>query len=104
LPFAAAAEPTYRVRVPKAFYDDHVARDLPAGKQLRTLAREYEVELTKAEYDELLGDARHYADPDAGFDERGMLGLKSSARATVKRLEAAQPVASEVQQTGRLAP
>lgn len=73
-------------RLPPAFYEDHCARDLPAGTVVRTTKRSVYVELDADDYAELLSDARHYADRASGFD--GLLGLRSSARATVNALVA----------------
>jgi hypothetical protein len=70
-------------RLPPTFYDDHVARDLPAGVEVRRTKTHVFVELTDAEVDELLSDARHYATPGMFPDYPGLV---SSARATVKAL------------------
>lgn len=74
--------------LPAPFYDDHVARALPAGVLVKRLARTVRVELDHESYDELLSDARHYAEAmgDAGYGDTGMI---ASARATMKRLQAA---------------
>lgn len=86
----AAPEPptdlTDRVtyRLPPAFYDDHVARELPAGVELRRTRSHVYVALSAAERDELLDDARFYVTDGKYMD--GAFGLTSSARATVKAL------------------
>jgi hypothetical protein len=74
-------------RLPPAFYWDHVARDLPAGRVVRESKRHVFVELDEAERAELLSDARYYADPAIAAD-MGLFGLASSARATVRALRA----------------
>ena len=79
--------PVIVVRLPRLFYEDHKDRELPSGSPKKWLAREVDVELTKEEYDEVLDDARHYADPANGYAAEGYRGLVMSARATVKRLE-----------------
>jgi hypothetical protein len=48
------------VKLPPAFYDDHVARDLAAGVEVRRTKSHVFVELTEADRLELLDDAKHY--------------------------------------------
>ena len=74
------------VQLPKTFYDDHVARMLPAGVVVKETKRHYLVELDEAEFAELLSDSSHYA--WLGTAELGQesLGLVASARATVAAL------------------
>lgn len=81
------AVPVVVVDLPQRFYDDHVSRDLPAGCFEKRLARKHRIALDRDSYDELLDDARHYADPGMGFASEEP-GLVASARATVRRLEA----------------
>lgn len=77
---------TVTVKVPPAFYYDHVTRDLPSGRIVKEAKRYYIIELNQAEYDELLSDATYYAYyiSNAGFDN--VVGLIASAKATVKAL------------------
>jgi hypothetical protein len=73
--------------VPSRFYFDHKYRDLPSGRIIKELARTVRVELNQEEYDELLDDAKHYAETFSGFDvEPYLRGLAASARATVRSL------------------
>ena len=81
------ASETVAVVLTRRFYDDHVERDLPAGTVLAQNPRTVRVELDRAAYDELLDDARHYADPESGFGPE-FAGLVASARTTVGRLQA----------------
>lgn len=81
--------PRYQVRLPKLFYDDHVARGQQAGKVVRETKRHYVVELTKDELDGLSDAARRYA------DEGGQRGLTVSAQAAARALGSAQPVSRE---------
>jgi len=80
---AAAVVGAYRL--PPLFYDDHVARDLPAGTVVKRNPRAVYVVLTAAELKEMKSDANHYATSmkDAGFDNPGMI---TSAKATLKAL------------------
>lgn len=70
-------------KIPKVFYDDHVHRDLPAGRIVKQTKQHYHVELSDEEHHELLSDANHYADPNNDFQ---MPGLSASARATARAL------------------
>lgn len=76
--------------LPPLFYDDHRARDFPEDQAAlsrieRQTKRQVFVALDDVGYDELMADARYYAEEmgAAGFDG---VGLISSARATVKAL------------------
>lgn len=77
------------VDVPVRFYDDHVSRALRAGMVLKRLSKKTRVALDAESYDELLSDARHYADPSMGYAAEDS-GLFNSARATVRNLEAVE--------------
>jgi len=87
-------------RIPRAFYDDHVSRELPAGSVVKVLAKKYDVALDAAEYDELLSDARFYVGEGVGVFGAEYVGLIASARATVKALVAA---GSPAEQAARMA-
>lgn len=81
------ADTTTIVDLPATFYEDHVSRELPAGKVIEYLPRnKVRVELTADERAEILSDAEHYADWCGGGLDRSYIGLVSSARATVKAL------------------
>lgn len=79
-------------RVARRFYDDHVYRDLAAGELIRETKLVSVVRLNGVDYDELLADARYYADemsdPESGYDDTAMIG---SARSVVKALVKAGP-------------
>lgn len=79
-------------RLPPAFYDDHVARALPAGVVVKSTARSVWVELDAEAFAELRSDAVYYRDEMtvAGFGPEGF-GLVGSARATVKALDKVGP-------------
>lgn len=78
------------VKLPPTFYEDHAARDLPAGEITGMTDRHVVVRLDRAAYEDLLSDARYYTDA-ATAASMGLPGLASSARATIKRLEAIDP-------------
>jgi hypothetical protein len=86
--------PTVTVDLPVRFYDDHVGRGLIAGTEVKRLARVVRVDLTAADYDELRSDADHYAngamDDMYADDFASASALIQSAKATLKRLDAAQ--------------
>jgi hypothetical protein len=78
----------HTVWLPERFYDDHVARDLPAGLEVDRRRSRVLVRADRSTLSEILDDARHqvFMAPELG---RGYLGLVSSARATVRVFEAA---------------
>jgi hypothetical protein len=85
---------TVVVKLPPRFYEDHVSRDLPAGRVVRSTQRHVYVELDRAAHDELESDARFYAEMGSeGAFEPGLSGIVASARATLRALDA-QPVPS----------
>jgi hypothetical protein len=75
------------VWIPERFYDDHVSRDLPAGLEVERKRSKVRVRADRPTFSEILDDARHqvYMSAELG---REYLGLVSSARATVRALEA----------------
>lgn len=75
------------LRLPRTFYDDHVARDLPGGIVHNATKSHVHVTLDPLELAELLSDARHYAS-EWKFMGREFAGLGASARATVRVIEA----------------
>jgi hypothetical protein len=78
------------VRVPAAFLDDHESRDCePYCDPVKRSGRYVWLRLDDPGLEELLDDARHYADPTWALDPC-YFGLKRSAVATVKAIEAAQ--------------
>lgn len=88
---AKPAEPL-TVRVPDKFYRDHDERGCePFCNPVRRSVRFVWLSLADEGLDELLDDARHYADPD-NFGEE-YTGLRRSAAATVKAIEAARAAA-----------
>jgi hypothetical protein len=84
---------TTTVDLPTRFYEDHCGRDLPGGVIIKTLSRTVRVELDRPTYDEILSDAQHYAsgamDDMYEDDFATASALIASAKATVRRLEAA---------------
>lgn len=81
---------TYTVRVPRLFYDDHMARlgdDEGLWEELQVGPRVVTVRMDRACYVSLLGDAEFYADKrnhDAGWP-----ALVASAKRTVAACKAA---------------
>jgi hypothetical protein len=84
--------------VPRAFFDDHINRELPPfdagtcslpdGVIVKTTRSTYTVLLTTDEMAELWSDADYYSDIVKMSEDNSYLGLQTSARATVKRLQA----------------
>lgn len=84
---------TYTVRLrSRRFYDDHVARDLPAGRIVRETKTTITVELDEEAFDDLLSDAFHYTSLDT-YGDRFLAGLRSSARSTYALLAIAREAA-----------
>lgn len=71
------------VRIPAKFYTDHEERGLPTPKAHRTTKQAVWIYLNDPDIDELLDDARHYANDVDACDR----GLVASARATVRNIE-----------------
>jgi hypothetical protein len=80
---------TFCVSIPRAFYADHMHRDLPGGVIEDWSATRFNVRMDMETLDELLSDAEFYSEcvRDMGRD---YIGLQSSARATVKALRSAK--------------
>jgi hypothetical protein len=76
------------IRLPKSFFDDHDERGLPCPEVIKTTKPHYWVAPDDPVLAELLSDAEHYCDPN-GPDAEGLGGLKRSAKATVKAIQAA---------------
>lgn len=77
---------TVTVRIPTAFYIDHLERDLPTPTIVGRKSGGYLIRLDDAATTELLSDAEYYADP---WGPQVDIGLRSSARATAKAIRAA---------------
>jgi hypothetical protein len=73
-------------QLPKAFYLDHIYRDLPGGWVTNETAKNLSVSMTQQERDELLSDAEFYVDQGTQVFGREMMGMIASARATIKAL------------------
>lgn len=76
------------VRLPRVFYEDHEARELPTPDPLKQTKRHVWVAVDDPDLPELLDDARHYS-TEAFYMEPQLHGLGHSARATVKAIEEA---------------
>jgi hypothetical protein len=83
---------TNLIKIPKAFYIDHIERDLDAPEIVKRSARHFHVAANDpAAVAELLSDANHYSDCAGpgwcvGAEARDGIGLQSSARATAKAI------------------
>lgn len=76
-----------KAKVPRKFWDDHVARDANLTGVEQGLTKSHaKVWLDKRAYDDLLSDARYYGDKETAA-QMGMSGLRDSARATIKVLQ-----------------
>lgn len=70
------------VRLPRAFFDDHAARELPTPAVVRENTRFVYVRRDDQSLVELVEDARYYADPE-GFDEETRRVVKAAQRLLV---------------------
>ena len=79
-----------QIKVPQRFYLDHVNRDLPAGKIIKSTSKHFIIEVDQATFDELLNDAQFYADASYVIEQMGReyIGLVRSAQSTVRALQA----------------
>ena len=94
---AAAISKTAYI-IPRAFFDDHIARelppfsnelrDLPEGVIVKSTKSTYTVLLSSDEAEELFSDADYYSDIIKMSEDKWMFGLQQSARATCKRMRA----------------
>ena len=78
------------VDIPAIFASDHVARELPSGKLLKTGKRHWKFFCDFDEIEEWLSDAKFYADENYWRDATEFEEIKSivrSAQRTVKILE-----------------
>jgi len=85
--------PTVRVDLPKTFFLDYIDR-LGLGargraRAVKELASAVRVDLDRDAWEDIAGDAAFYVDPHGPVYEKGQVGLKLSARATLRRLQKA---------------
>jgi hypothetical protein len=84
-------EPTWRIRISKFFWEDHIARDLPGGVLVKEMKRIVEIDVTRDEIIELWSDADYYAWTSAQGGFGGDFGdLARSARGVVAKFDAMQ--------------
>lgn len=72
------------IKIPKLFYDDHLARDLPSPKILKETKTNYYIDEADENICELFDDADFYYHE---MEVNEMRGLINSARATMKALQ-----------------
>ncbi len=78
------------IRIPSRFYEDHVERDLPVPSVIKETQRYIWIDADSPHLSEFLDDAKHYAgDAISLSDFPDLIGVKASAKATVKAIEAA---------------
>lgn len=90
---------TTRYRLPRNFYLDHVARDLPAGELIHRTGSVVVVDLTPAELAELRSDAYHYAhDEELRSYDRSLAGSAARTVAAIDRQTPADEPAASTEQ------
>jgi hypothetical protein len=72
------------IKIPKLFYDDHLARELPSPKILKVTKTNYFIDTTDEHIYELFDDADYYCNE---IEINDMRGLITSARATKRALQ-----------------
>jgi hypothetical protein len=77
------------IRIPKVFYNDHVARDLPAPPIERKTRRHYYIDCDHPHIGELEDDAVHYSDATTWGNGIEQGGIERSARATLNAIREA---------------
>ena len=77
---------TRRIVLPERFYRDHADRGLPAGVIVSERRATVTVDLDDEAWKDLRADAEHYVYMGVAEMGVGLLGLISSARATLKRM------------------
>lgn len=84
------------IRVPAKFFDDHEERECePFCSPIKRTKQYVTLYWNDAGLDELLDDARHYADEEGGPDAyEGSAAMRRSAAATVAAIEAARAALS----------
>ena len=77
------------VKIPKRFYQDHIERDLPAPKVVKSTSLHYWINIEDPALSEFLSDAEFYRDEMvSGHADRTVFGLQRSADATYKAIKA----------------
>ena len=71
------------IKIPKLFYDDHLARDLPSPKILKQPKTNYFISETDEHISDLLDDADYYVWTVSTSDYKGLV---QSAKATLKAI------------------
>mgnify|MGYP003112962334 CR=1 FL=1 len=71
------------IKIPKLFYDDHLARDLPSPKILKQTKTNYFISETDEHIFELLDDADYYVVMVCASDYKDLI---LSAKATIKAI------------------
>lgn len=81
--------PTVRVVLPPAFYYDRLSRGLPCGERVKETKSSVTLDLDRLSLDDYRSDADYYVTQfKAGaFCDPGMIGLASSARASLRKLD-----------------
>lgn len=74
------------LRIPRAFYDDHVGRELPTPEAVRENSRFVYIRSDDTNLDELINDASYYAHPH-GPDDEGARWVVAAAKRLLKAIQ-----------------
>ena len=77
------------VKIPHRFFIDHVERDLPAPVIVKRTKSHLWIDHNDANFAELRNDAEHYATAICTADFPHLLGIVTSAKATIKAIRKA---------------
>ena len=80
------------IRIPKTFFIHHCERDLPAPEVVKETKHHFWIRSDDPELRELASDAEYYLDIAASngwTDQKYMLGLLRSAKATLQAIQSA---------------
>lgn len=76
------------IRLPRRFWNDRQERDLPMPKAIGWNKTHVTVDAADPVLADYLDDAEYYADIVNMSGDRDLIGIQSSARATVKAIKA----------------
>lgn len=76
--------------ISRTFYTDHKDRDLPTPPVIAFRGARVVIDADHPAADELLNDARYYADPFGPASDADMRSLRNAATRTIKAIERAR--------------
>ena len=74
------------IKIPYGFYEDHVARDLPAPTPVKETKTHLWIDTHDPNFAELVSDARFYAESPQGWDWESWRIHGNQARALIRAI------------------